>query len=624
LPVAKPIPGDVLAKREYRLGTDFRGGDTIRFIVPPAVDCNGNLVSDDQDIAKGTSKDCNHNGIPDECDIAAGTSADLNHNGVPDECESGGSLIVLCPEFASVPAGETCQGVLPDMTHDVSVSGGSASGQLSITQSPPAGTHLSPGISTPVTFTVSDAAGHTGSCTTMVTVADVTPPTITAPPAISIGCSEPLDPSANHSLGFATAWDNCGVLISYHDAAPTVSTCSSVFVRTWTAVDAAGNFDSATQQITLLADFPSLRLTCPPDIVIRYDESTDPAHTGSASATADCTLSTQVNHWDTTGSTPAGDVLIDRTWVASDGCDHSTSCVQQITVLQPRVYWTVWGDGFGGIQSARIDGTDIRMHLNTEGMPIDLSIDPVAREMFWIVSCAWSLGCELGKAALDGSGAAALPTVLVDAHGLAVEPVSRTLYWTDLTATSQPALPTSQPAVVVYRSDLTGIIKLPIAVEPSATFPGSIAVDSGLNMVCWAQYSYYGYGSQIRSCDLLGGNSKAIYYSSANSITGIAMTPAASGPAEGQIVYWVELLPGGSSEIRRARSTADAVDAPETILTVSNELVLHLAIDRAAGKLYWTEPGTGTIGRCNLDGSQAEDFLTNRGWVVGLTVYRPQ
>ncbi len=55
-------------------------------------DCNGNFVSDDCDIASGTSQDCNDNGVPDECDIAAGTSQDCQPNGVPDECD------VLPPE----------------------------------------------------------------------------------------------------------------------------------------------------------------------------------------------------------------------------------------------------------------------------------------------------------------------------------------------------------------------------------------------------------------------------------------------------------------------------------------------------------------------------------------------
>lgn len=68
------------------------------------VDCNGNGVADEDDLAAGTSEDCNANGIPDECDltngfdcdgngvvdscdIAAGGVSDCNANGVPDPCD---------------------------------------------------------------------------------------------------------------------------------------------------------------------------------------------------------------------------------------------------------------------------------------------------------------------------------------------------------------------------------------------------------------------------------------------------------------------------------------------------------------------------------------------------------
>lgn len=62
-------------------------------------DCNGNGVSDETDIAEGSSVDVNGNGVPDVCedcnangvldsiDIASGTSDDVDDNAVPDECQ---------------------------------------------------------------------------------------------------------------------------------------------------------------------------------------------------------------------------------------------------------------------------------------------------------------------------------------------------------------------------------------------------------------------------------------------------------------------------------------------------------------------------------------------------------
>ncbi|MCH8165082.1 MAG: hypothetical protein IH889_05690 [Planctomycetes bacterium] len=59
-------------------------------------DCNGKGLSDECEVAEGTSADCNENFIPDECDIADGTSADCNYNGIPDECDIADATSVDC------------------------------------------------------------------------------------------------------------------------------------------------------------------------------------------------------------------------------------------------------------------------------------------------------------------------------------------------------------------------------------------------------------------------------------------------------------------------------------------------------------------------------------------------
>ncbi|MGD2111300.1 MAG: DUF5050 domain-containing protein, partial [Phycisphaerae bacterium] len=74
----------------------YDGCEPIAGITP---DCNGNGIPDDCDIADGTSEDCSSDGVPDECDddcngngepdscdIWGGTSIDCNQNGIPDDC----------------------------------------------------------------------------------------------------------------------------------------------------------------------------------------------------------------------------------------------------------------------------------------------------------------------------------------------------------------------------------------------------------------------------------------------------------------------------------------------------------------------------------------------------------
>jgi len=58
-------------------------------------------------------------------------------------------------------------------------------------------------------------------------------------------------------------------------------------------------------------------------------------------------------------------------------------------------------------------------------------------------------------------------------------------------------------------------------------------------------------------------------------------------------------LDGSSAEI--LLSAADGLVAPA-----------HIALDRVAGKMYWSDHGSHTISRANLDGSETE-ILINAG-----------
>ncbi len=82
---------------------------------PVMLDCDGDGVSDAEEIASGASADCNGDGYPDACNLAlvVFTSYDCNDNGVPDECELEGydenanGFLDACEPGGGVPvAGE--------------------------------------------------------------------------------------------------------------------------------------------------------------------------------------------------------------------------------------------------------------------------------------------------------------------------------------------------------------------------------------------------------------------------------------------------------------------------------------------------------------------------------------
>jgi uncharacterized repeat protein (TIGR01451 family) len=64
-------------------------------------------------VTSGTSLDCNGNEIPDECDLADGSSADCNSNGVPDECDVQPPLgaLIWSEDFESGLDGWTTSGL---------------------------------------------------------------------------------------------------------------------------------------------------------------------------------------------------------------------------------------------------------------------------------------------------------------------------------------------------------------------------------------------------------------------------------------------------------------------------------------------------------------------------------
>lgn len=93
---------------------------------------------------------------------------------------------------------------------------------------------------TQVTLAVSSSGGDE-TCQALVTVVDVTPPTITAPPNVTISIC------IGANIGNATAADNCSVVVTNNRPAkfPLGTT-----VVTWTATDGSGNVRTATQQVT--------------------------------------------------------------------------------------------------------------------------------------------------------------------------------------------------------------------------------------------------------------------------------------------------------------------------------------------------------------------------------------
>ncbi|MHA6246368.1 HYR domain-containing protein [Pontibacter sp. CAU 1760] len=119
---------------------------------------------------------------------------------------------------------------------------------------------------TTVTYTATDDAGNEAEQRSFtVTVIDNTPPTISAPAAISQHTDPGSCGATISDLGSATYGDNCAGATVENDA-PAVFPIGTTTV-TWTVTDAAGYTATATQQVTVTDnEFPELSL--PDDIVV--------------------------------------------------------------------------------------------------------------------------------------------------------------------------------------------------------------------------------------------------------------------------------------------------------------------------------------------------------------------
>jgi len=107
----------------------------------------------------------------------------------------------------------------------------------------------------------------------------------------------------------------------------------SIITRTWIATDACGNSSTCAQTITVDDSTPPVITLCPANITVECDESTDPANTGSATASDNCDPAPAVDFNDvTTGGACPQEYTINRTWLATDACGNSSTCLQIVTI----------------------------------------------------------------------------------------------------------------------------------------------------------------------------------------------------------------------------------------------------------------------------------------------------
>ncbi len=120
-------------------------------------------------------------------------------------------------------------------------------------------TYTVPGVYT-IRWKYNDGNGNSTTQTQTITIVDNTKPVLNEPNDITIGCNISTLPSVT---GIATATDNCSTpVVSYTD-----HVSGNLITRTWRATDAAGNYVTDVQKITIGLSFDPVITSVPTNSV---------------------------------------------------------------------------------------------------------------------------------------------------------------------------------------------------------------------------------------------------------------------------------------------------------------------------------------------------------------------
>jgi len=245
---------------------------------------------------------------------------------------------IVCPANFTLAANDQCQAVVPDLLAQLAASDiCTASASLVKSQSPTAGSLAALG-NNPITITVTDSSGNQATCTTTLTVADTTPPTIVCPAGLTVSADDRGQAAVPDFLATLSAADSCTPAASLQKAqvpaAGTLVTCGATPI-TITVTDAAGNLATCTTTFTVVDTTPPT-VVCPANLTISANDQCQalvPDLLAQLVASDNCTPASALvkSQSPPAGSSAAlGNTLI--TVSVTDAAGNHTTCTTTLTV----------------------------------------------------------------------------------------------------------------------------------------------------------------------------------------------------------------------------------------------------------------------------------------------------
>ncbi|MCF8373538.1 MAG: S8 family serine peptidase, partial [Bacteroidales bacterium] len=183
------------------------------------------------------------------------------------------------------------------------------------------------------TYRATDACGNFAECTQIISVDDITNPTISCPAPVLVECIEDV-PVVDITLPVTS--DNClaPVIVTHVGDVSDNQSCPETITRTYRATDACGNFAECTQIITI-DDITDPTISCPPAIAVNCIAEIPVPDINLPVTNDNCGAPLQVVHQGDVSDGLLNPETITRTYRVYDFCGNFAECTQTITVNHP-------------------------------------------------------------------------------------------------------------------------------------------------------------------------------------------------------------------------------------------------------------------------------------------------
>jgi gliding motility-associated-like protein len=178
-----------------------------------------------------------------------------------------------------------------------------------------------PSGATTVTYTATDAAGNTSTCSFTVTVNDNLAPVAPTLSTLNGACSVTATaPAAN---------DNCSGAVTGTTTNPLTYNTQGTYVITWTFVDGNGNSSTATQTVIVL-DNAAPSISAPAAVTANANAACEATGVvlGTPVTSDNCSVASVTNNAPATF--PIGTTTV--TWTVTDAAGNSSTATQSVTI----------------------------------------------------------------------------------------------------------------------------------------------------------------------------------------------------------------------------------------------------------------------------------------------------